>query len=101
MSDAVNHPSHYTAGGIEVLDAIEAWQLNFSRGNVVKYVARAGRKQDADELEDLQKALFYLRREVKRLRQERQTEEAVLDAKILLITLRGPQPAERGEEARK
>lgn len=66
-ADHVNHPSHYTMGGIEVLDAIEAWELGFHRGNAVKYVARAGRKPGSDELQDLQKARFYLQREIERV----------------------------------
>ena len=57
-------PEHYTALSPEPIDVIEAWELNFNLGNVVKYVARAGRKGDA--LEDLQKALWYLAREVAR-----------------------------------
>ena len=69
MSDAVNHPSHYNVGGIEVIDAIDAWGLNFSRGNVVKYVARAGHK--SDEIEDLEKAEFYLKHEIERMKNER------------------------------
>jgi hypothetical protein len=59
MSDNVNHPPHYNAGGIEVIDAIEAWQLGFHAGNVVKYVARAPHKNG---LEDLRKAAWYLNR---------------------------------------
>lgn len=62
--DPVNHPPHYTAGGIEVIDAIEAWALGFNLGNVVKYVARADKKGDA--LTDLKKASFYLAREIGR-----------------------------------
>lgn len=42
--EAVNHPSHYAGGGIEVIDALEAWNLDFHLGNVVKYIARAGLK---------------------------------------------------------
>ncbi len=67
-SDAINHPSHYTMGGIEVIDAIEAWDLGFRTGNVVKYVARA--KHKGRELEDLKKAEFYLRREIEALEGE-------------------------------
>jgi hypothetical protein len=63
--DDVNHPAHYTLGGIEVIDAIEAWSLGFHRGNVVKYVARAGRKRDV--LTDLKKARWYLDREIARI----------------------------------
>lgn len=65
--DAVHSPSHYTRGGIEVIDFIEAKGLNFHLGNVVKYVSRAGFKQDA-KLQDLEKALWYLTREIKRIK---------------------------------
>ena len=68
--DAVNHPSHYTFGRYEVLDVIEDWGLNYHRGCVVKYIARAGRKDPSKELEDLQKARFYLDREIKQMEAE-------------------------------
>mgnify|MGYP001611350049 FL=1 len=64
-ADPVNHPSHYTLGGIEVIDAIEAWGLGFHEGCVVKYVARARHK--GRELEDLRKARWYLDRLIKRI----------------------------------
>lgn len=60
VDDAVNHPSHYTRGKIEVIDFIEDQQLPYHLGNVVKYVARAGHK--GDKLEDLKKARWYLDR---------------------------------------
>ena len=60
VHDAVNHPSHYTRGKIEVIDFIEDQQLPYHLGNVVKYVARAGYK--GDKLEDLKKARWYLDR---------------------------------------
>jgi hypothetical protein len=56
----VDHPSHYNAGKIEVIEAIDDWQLGFYEGNVVKYVARA--KHKGSELEDLKKAAWYLNR---------------------------------------
>ena len=62
MSDPVNHPDHYCLGGIEVLDAIEAWGLPYHLGNVVEYVARAGKKDPATYVQDLKKAKFYLDR---------------------------------------
>lgn len=65
MNDSVNHPSHYNQGKYEVINVINDWKLNFNRGNVIKYVARAGHKDD--ELEDLRKARFYLDDEIKRL----------------------------------
>lgn len=68
--DPVN-PSHYKLGGIEVIDAIEAWRLNFNRGQVVKYVARAGHKDPAALITDLEKAAYYLQREIATLKKER------------------------------
>jgi len=65
VNEAVNHPDYYKRGGIEVIDAIEAWGLGFNLGNVVKYIARAGRKTK-DGLQDLRKAAWYLDREIKR-----------------------------------
>ena len=64
IADMVNHPPHYKAGGIETIDFIEAKDLNYRLGNVVKYVSRAGRKVDSDPVQDLEKALFYLKREI-------------------------------------
>lgn len=65
VKEEVNHPPHYTVGGIEVIDFIEAKALNFNLGNVVKYLSRAGEK-DSDPLQDLQKARWYLNREIAR-----------------------------------
>ena len=70
-NDNVNHPSHYTDGNIEVMDFIEDKQLNFARGNVIKYVSRAGKKDPNKELEDLKKAMWYLNREIERLEKEK------------------------------
>ena len=67
VTDNVNHPSHYTDGKIEVIDFIEQKNLNFHRGNAVKYIARAGKKDPEKEVEDLQKAVWYLNREITRL----------------------------------
>jgi hypothetical protein len=64
--DMVNHPPHYTVGGIETIDFIEAKDLNYRLGNVVKYIVRAGHK-DSDPLQDLQKARWYLDREIARV----------------------------------
>lgn len=62
-SDLVNHPPHYRDGGIEVIDFIEAKDLNYRLGNVVKYVSRAGKKS-TDPVQDLEKAAWYLQREI-------------------------------------
>jgi hypothetical protein len=61
--DTINHPLHYRAGGVETIDFIEAKDLNYRLGNVVKYVSRAGKKA-SDPLEDLKKAAWYLQREI-------------------------------------
>ena len=60
--DVVNHPAHYKTGGIETIDFIEAKQLNYHLGNVVKYITRADHK--GDRLENLKKAQWYLEREI-------------------------------------
>ena len=67
--DPVHHPAHYTFGKIEVLDAIEDWGLDYHRGNVVKYMVRAGKKDPDKMIEDLRKARFYIDRLIK-LKQE-------------------------------
>ena len=74
MSDPVHSPSHYKSGGIEVIDVIEAFELNFRLANVIKYVLRAGRKGDA--LEDLEKAAWYLDREIEKLKKSTSDEKA-------------------------
>lgn len=69
--DPVDNPAHYTEGfgGVEVIQLAE--RLNFCRGNVVKYVCRAGKKGGPEqEVEDLKKALWYLNRELFRLEAE-------------------------------
>lgn len=60
--DPVNHPSHYTQGKIEVIEFIEDQQLGYHLGNAVKYVSRAGRKDPTKEIQDLQKAIWYITR---------------------------------------
>lgn len=63
-NDPVNHPAHYTSGKIEVADFIADKELDFFLGNVVKYVARAGRKVVEKTVEDLEKARWYLNRKI-------------------------------------
>lgn len=65
LKETVNHPNHYNIGGIEVIDFIESWNLSFSLGNAIKYIARAPYKNN--ELEDLKKARWYIDREIQRL----------------------------------
>ena len=68
MEDVVNHPSHYTDGKIEVIEFIEDKKLNYHRGNAIKYICRAGKKDPQKEIEDLQKAIWYINREIKNLK---------------------------------
>lgn len=59
-----NTPQHYQTGKIyDLIDVIQDFKLNFNRGNVLKYVCRAGKKED--EVKDLEKAIDYLQRELK------------------------------------
>lgn len=62
MNDSINHPAHYTGGKIECWDFIADQNLDFFRGNVVKYVVRSGKK--GDEVEDLRKAEAYIRKAI-------------------------------------
>ena len=68
MNDIVNHPSHYTDGKIEVIEFIEDKKLNYHRGNAIKYICRAGKKDPQKEIEDLQKAIWYINREIRNLK---------------------------------
>lgn len=69
MQEQVNHPNHY--GGennpYEAIKVIDAWELNFNLGNTVKYIARAGKKDANKTIQDLQKAKWYLQREIDKL----------------------------------
>jgi hypothetical protein len=67
-TDNVNHPAHYKVGGIETIDFIEAKNLSYHLGNVIKYVTRADHK--GDKYEDLCKARWYLNREIAKLSEE-------------------------------
>ena len=60
--DMVNHPKHYNVKGFEVIDIIDAFNLNFNMGNALKYLLRADRK--GNKVQDLQKAIWYLQREI-------------------------------------
>lgn len=67
MTDNVKHPSHYTYGKIEYIDFILDKELDFSLGNAVKYIVRAGRKNPEKQIEDLQKAIQYIQFEIEHL----------------------------------
>ena len=71
QAEKVNHPNHY--GGedniYEAIKVIEAWDLGFNLGNTLKYISRAGKK--INKLEDLEKASWYINREINKLKNER------------------------------
>ena len=60
--DPINHPAHYKTGGIETIDFIEAKEFNYNMGNAVKYISRAEHK--GNKKQDLEKAIWYLNREL-------------------------------------
>lgn len=70
MNEQVNHPQHY--GGAEnpyeAIKVIEAWDLGFYLGNTVKYISRAGKKETDKTVQDLEKAKWYLEREIQKLK---------------------------------
>jgi hypothetical protein len=70
MSEPINHPSHY--GGkenpYEAIKVIEAWELGFCLGNAIKYISRAGKKNSEKTLEDLEKAKWYISREIENIK---------------------------------
>ena len=68
--DDVDSPAHYHSlvGTMEAIDVIEAYNLNFNLGNAIKYILRSGKKDD--EIQDLKKAMWYLKREIKILDDE-------------------------------
>ena len=72
MQEQVNHPLHY--GGVdnpyEAIKVIDAWNLDFCLGNVVKYISRAGKKGNNSAEQDLKKALWYLEHEIESMKGE-------------------------------
>jgi hypothetical protein len=62
----VNHPSYYTDGNIEVIDYIEDKNFNYRLGCAVKYISRAGKKDPDKYVQDLEKAVWYINREIEK-----------------------------------
>jgi hypothetical protein len=60
----INHPEHYQGNGIEVIDIIDSFNLNFNLGNSIKYILRADKK--GNKKQDLEKALWYINHELKK-----------------------------------
>ena len=68
--DPVQHPAHYTTGKIECIEYIEDKELGYHLGNAVKYITRAGKKDPAKTIEDLEKAVWYIQRKIELLKKE-------------------------------
>lgn len=62
MKEQVNNPDHYQSNGMEAIDVIDAYELNFNLGNAIKYILRAEKK--GNKKIDLEKAVWYLNREI-------------------------------------
>lgn len=70
--DKVDHPSYY--GGdktYETIKVIDAWDLDFCLGNAIKYISRAGKKNPETEIEDLEKAIWYVQHRISRIKKEK------------------------------
>lgn len=72
--ETIDHPPHYNSNKYEAIDIIEDWELDFHLGNVVKYISRAGKKDENTELQDLKKALWYMNRKIKKLEKDNDEE---------------------------
>lgn len=70
----ISNPKHYCFGKYEPRKVISDWRLNFNLGNVIKYVARAGKKDGNSTLKDLMKAKQYLEFEIEELTKDTDTE---------------------------
>ena len=73
----INHPSHYQSNNplYETINVIEAWNLNFNLGNVIKYISRAGKKEKNSRIQDLEKARWYLSREIDKLKEDKREDK--------------------------
>ena len=74
----VNRPKHYQGSKFDVIDVIEEFKLGFNLGNSIKYVCRAGKKDDI--IQDLEKAKWYIEREITRLKGLKGIEKHIIDA---------------------
>jgi len=70
MSEPINHPSHYGGeeNAYEAIKVIESWSLGFCLGNAIKYISRAGKKNPEKIVEDLEKAKWYISREIENIK---------------------------------
>lgn len=65
--ESVIIPSYYNKESMSVIDIIDEYELNFNKGNIIKYILRSGKKSKDTEIQDLQKAMRYCQMEIERL----------------------------------
>lgn len=65
--ESVIIPSYYNKANMSVIDIIDEYELNFNKGNIIKYILRSGKKSKDTEIQDLQKAIRYCQMEIERL----------------------------------
>lgn len=65
--ESVIIPSYYNKANMSVIDIIDEYELNFNKGNIIKYILRSGKKGKDTEIQDLQKAMRYCQMEIERL----------------------------------
>ena len=83
--EKITNPSYYTSNEESVADFIEAYDLNFNRGNIIKYVVRAGKKQGENAVTALLKAQWYLGREIIRAGHEQEQIDQMLEGARPLV----------------
>lgn len=90
MNDAVNHPSHYTSdpSGVECIQITR--HRNFNIGNAIKYLWRNGLKDSDAQIQDLEKAIWYINDEIERLKVLEKNKQYILD-KIYINTIKNNQ----------
>ena len=76
--DNINHPSYYADGKIEVIEFIEDKNFGYCLGNAVKYISRSGKKSKETEIQDLQKAIWYINRRIQELSEQQKSVHAEL-----------------------
>ncbi len=73
--ESVIIPSYYNKTNMSVIDIIDEYELNFNKGNIIKYVLRSGKKSKDTEVQDLQKAIRYCQMEIERIQKREMKNE--------------------------
>lgn len=73
--ESVIIPPYYNKTNMSVIDIIDEYELNFNKGNIIKYVLRSGKKNKDTEIQDLQKAIRYCQMEIERIQKREMKNE--------------------------